>query len=213
KAKLHFTISEEHHDKFNKEFANIKDYVKEKTGVEFDVSFSFQKGSTDTLAVTMENEPFISDNGEILFRPGGHGALIENLNDQDADVIFIKNIDNVVVYRNKLEISSYKKVLAGILLKLKEKAFKYRALLNTNSLTDTDIAEIKDFLENEMNVFVTPDFKKYREKYQVEYLIEKLDRPIRICGMVKNEGEPGGGPFWVKDESGNISLQIIESAQ
>lgn len=213
KAKLHFTISEEHLEKFNKEFTNIKDYVKEKTGVEFDVSFSFQKGSTDTLAVTMENEPFISDNGEILFRPGGHGALIENLNDQDADIIFIKNIDNVVVYRNKFEIASYKEVLAGILLALKEKAFKYRNLLNTNSLTDADIAKIKNFLENEMNVFVTPDFKKYREKYQVEYLIEKLDRPIRVCGMVKNEGEPGGGPFWVKDESGNISLQIIESAQ
>src|SRR5690606_37356344 len=139
----------------------------EKTGVEFDVSFSFQKESTDTLAVNMENEPCVSDNGEMLFRPGGHRALIENLNDQDADIIFIKNIDNVVVYRNKLEIASYKKVLAGILLALKEKAFKYRALLNTDFLTDADIVEIKNFLENEMNVFVTPDFKKYREKYQV----------------------------------------------
>ncbi|UOB16248.1 DUF4301 family protein [Abyssalbus ytuae] len=212
KATLHFTISEEHLDKFNKEFTDKKDYIKSKTGVDFEVDYSFQKESTDTIAVTPDNEPFLLENGDILFRPGGHGALIENLNDQDADIIFIKNIDNVVVYRSKVEMASYKKMLGGILLKLREKAFNFRALLDKQVKAD-DIQKIKDFLENELNVFITPDFKKYRDEYQIEYLIEKLDRPIRVCGMVKNEGEPGGGPFWIKDENGNISLQIIETAQ
>lgn len=213
KANLHFTISEGHLDKFKNEFSNRKDDVQNKTGVEFNVSFSFQKKHTDTIAVTLNNKPFVLENDQLLFRPGGHGALIENLNEQDADVIFIKNIDNVVVGKNKNEMAAYKKILAGLLLKLQERVFAYRTLLDSNLLTDGNIQEIKKFMEDEMNAFIDPEFGTYKKEDQVVCLIENLDKPIRICGMVKNEGEPGGGPFWIKDADGNVSLQIIESAQ
>ena len=212
-AKLHFTISEEHQDKFDTEFEKIKAHVMSKTNVEFDISFSYQKKSTDTIAVDLDNKPFRQKDGSILFRPGGHGALIENLNDQEADIIFIKNIDNVVVFRYKHTLAEYKKMLAGILMQVQEQAFEYRSLLDEPLVYTDDIDRIKCFLENKLSISITPHFKKYREVYQIEYLKEKLDRPIRVCGMVKNEGEPGGGPFWVKDDDANISLQIIESAQ
>ncbi len=213
KAKLHFTISEDHLDKFKSEFATRKDIVESKTGVKFDVSFSFQKAYTDTIAVTLSNEPFILEDGQLLFRPGGHGALIENLNDQNADIIFIKNIDNVVVSRNTNDVANYKKVLAGILLKVQQKAFMFRALLDNSSISSEDVRKIKEFISDEMNVFISADFDSYSKKDQIVYLCEKLDRPMRICGMVKNEGEPGGGPFWIKNTEDNISLQIVESAQ
>ncbi|MCX2681025.1 DUF4301 family protein [Galbibacter sp. EGI 63066] len=212
-AKLHYTISKEHNTDFDDEVGKIQNLVEEKTGVSFSTSFSFQKSATDTVAVDMENEPFRLESGEILFRPGGHGALIENLNDQDADIIFIKNIDNVVVYKYKHEVALYKKILAGKLLKLQEKAFAYAKLLDEAVPDASRIEEMKTFLKEELNVHIKPDVDKYKEVYQIEFLREKLNAPIRICGMVKNEGEPGGGPFWIKDEDGNISLQIIESPQ
>ena len=212
-TKLHFTISEKHNHKFDEEFARIEKKVEEKTGSKFDISFSYQKESTDTIAVTPKNKPFRNDDGSLLFRPSGHGALIENLNDLDADIIFIKNIDNVVTYKYKNEVAKYKKVLAGILLEIQEQMFKYLELLDDDVISEEQLIEIGEFLVNKMNVKISSEFEKYSFKYQREYLAEKLNRPIRICGMVKNEGEPGGGPFWVKDESGNISLQIVESAQ
>ncbi|MDG3583060.1 DUF4301 family protein [Galbibacter pacificus] len=212
-ANLHFTISKEHNNDFDDEMEKIKKRVEEKTGVSFKTSFSFQKESTDTIAVDMENEPFRLESGEILFRPGGHGALIENLNEQDADIIFVKNIDNVVVYKYKHEVAEYKKILAGKLLEIQSKVFEYAKLLDNEEPSEAKIEEIKDFLKNNLNVHVKPDVDKYKEIYQIEFLKEKLNAPIRICGMVKNEGEPGGGPFWIKDEDGNISLQIVESPQ
>ncbi|EIJ38602.1 MULTISPECIES: DUF4301 family protein [Galbibacter] len=212
-AKLHFTISKEHNNDFDEEMDKIESRVTEKTGVSFETSFSYQKESTDTLAVSMENEPFRLETGEILFRPGGHGALIENLNDQDADIIFIKNIDNVVVYKYKHELAQFKKILAGKLIEVQNRAYKYAKLLDETTPNEKMINEIKDFLRTELNVHVKSDVDKYKEVYQIEFLKEKLNAPIRICGMVKNEGEPGGGPFWIKDEDGNISLQIVESPQ
>ena len=213
KAKLHFTISEKFKDKFKKEFDRIQQKVETKTGVTFEISFSYQKESTDTIAVTSKNKLFREEDGALLFRPSGHGALIENLNDLEADVIFMKNIDNVVVYKYKEEVAKYKKVLAGILMELQEQAFAFLRQLDEGKLKDDEIKEIAKFLAHKMEVKISPEFKKYKSKYQVAYLKEKLNRPIRICGMVKNEGEPGGGPFWVKDEAGAISLQIVESAQ
>ncbi len=219
-TELHFTISEAHADKFDEEFKRIEEKVEKKTGSKFDISFSFQKQSTDTIAVTPKNKPFRNDDGSLLFRPSGHGALIENLNDLKADLIFIKNIDNVVVYKYKDEVAKYKKVLAGILLEVQKQAFIYLNLLDKGNLLDLSadkaeekLIEIAEFLTREMNVKISPEFKKYAKKFQIEYLVEKLNRPIRVCGMVKNEGEPGGGPFWVKNENGNVSLQIVESAQ
>ncbi len=212
-TKLHFTISEKYNSKFDEEFENIEQKIEKITGSTFDISFSYQKESTDTIAVTTKNRPFRDQDGSLLFRPSGHGALLENLNDLEADIIFIKNIDNVVIKYYKEDVAKYKKILAGILLELQEQSFKYLNRLEKENLSEEELIEIAEFLVNKMNVRISPEFEKYSKKYQIEYLTEKLNRPIRICGMVKNEGEPGGGPFWTKDESGNVSLQIVESAQ
>ncbi|NRD19119.1 DUF4301 family protein [Winogradskyella eckloniae] len=212
-AKLHFTISEIYKDKFSKEFKNIQQNIEQNTGVTFDISFSYQQQSTDTIAVTPKNKPFRLSDGSILFRPSGHGALLKNLNTLDADIIFVKNIDNVVVNKYKEDIAKYKKVLAGILLKLQAKTFEYLHTLDTKTISETTFKTIETFLTSDLNIKISDEYKKYTDHYKIEYLQEKLNRPIRICGMVKNEGEPGGGPFWVKDFKSNQSLQIVESAQ
>jgi hypothetical protein len=213
RASLHFTISERFKDKFDEEFKRIQDFVEQNTGVSFEISFSYQHESTDTIAVTLKNTPFREDDDSLLFRPSGHGALLKNLNELDADIIFIKNIDNVVVKLYKEEVAKYKKVLAGILIKLQTKTFAFLRDLEKEIIAENKLTEITEFLANELSVKVSPEYKKYSDRYKIEYLREKLNRPIRVCGMVKNEGEPGGGPFWVKDQSGNQSLQIVESAQ
>lgn len=212
-AFLHFTISEVYKKMFDDEFVRIREIVEQKTNTKFHIAFSYQKASTDTIAVTPENELFRADNGQLTFRPSGHGALLENLNLLDSDVIFIKNIDNVVVYKYEDEVAEYKKMLAGMLLEIQQEVFEHLKLLESGEVTEEDILTISQFLVNTLHVVISSEFEKYSTKYQIEYLFDKLNRPIRICGMVKNEGEPGGGPFWVKDEKGQISLQIVESAQ
>ncbi|MEO5787652.1 DUF4301 family protein [Gelidibacter sp.] len=212
-AILHFTISERHKNSFDHEFQRVHKIVERKTNTKFHISFSYQKESTDTIAVTPDNDFFREEDGQLMFRPSGHGALLENLSQLDADVIFIKNIDNVVVYKYENEVAEYKKMLAGMLLENQHQVFDYLNLLENEEVSEKDISEIAEFLVNRLYVVFNIEFHKYATKYQIEYLVEKLNRPIRICGMVKNEGEPGGGPFWVKEESGQISLQIVESAQ
>ncbi|WP_111682373.1 DUF4301 family protein [Winogradskyella tangerina] len=212
-ADLHFTISERYKDKFDEEFKRIEEYVEGHTGVTFNISFSYQHESTDTIAVTPKDEPFRNDDGTLLFRPSGHGALLKNLNALEADIIFIKNIDNVVVKQYKQEMVKYKKVLAGILLKLQNRAFEYMDVLDKPSISEKEFTQIEEFLEDEMMIKISREYHKYLDKFKIEYLRDKLNRPIRVCGMVKNEGEPGGGPFWVRDIYGNESLQIVESAQ
>jgi nicotinamide riboside kinase len=213
KGKLHFTISEQHEEMFNSEFQNVKDRVSNETGTIYNVDYSFQKSSTDTIAVDMDNKPFRNSDGSILFRPGGHGALIENLNEQDADVIFIKNIDNVAVLNDAKLVADSKKVLAGVLLDVQEQAFKYAKLLASGAISDADIAKTGTFLVDSLNVKLPSGYDDLSSQEKIVLLKEKINRPIRICGMVKNEGEPGGGPFWIESPSGEISLQIIESAQ
>lgn len=213
KANLHFTISEQHGELFNNEFSTAGQRVSKDTSASFTVNYSYQKPSTDTIAVTLDNKPFRNTDGSLLLRPAGHGSLIENLNEQDADVIFIKNIDNVVVPRFSEEVAKSKKVLAGLLLQLQAKAFEYAEALDANNLSTEQLQKIKLFLEKELNVRFIDKFNSYSIGQQIEILKDKINRPIRICGMVKNEGEPGGGPFWIKDAQGHISLQIIESAQ
>jgi len=212
-ADLHFTISEIHKHIFDEEFKRIEKIVEAKTKTKFNISFSYQCQSTDTIAVTPKNDAFREDNNDLLFRPSGHGALLNNLNQLDADVIFIKNIDNIVVSKYEREVAESKKMLGGLLMKLQEQAFVYLEKLEKNNLSEAELITIAEFLKNELHVVINIEFEKYSKTYQIEYLKEKLNRPIRVCGMVKNEGEPGGGPFWVKDESGNVSLQIVESAQ
>nr|WP_299170973.1 DUF4301 family protein [uncultured Allomuricauda sp.] len=213
KANLHFTISEQHDAMFKKEHAMAASRVSAVTNTDFDVSYSNQKTSTDTIAVDMENAPFKNSDGSLLFRPGGHGALIENLNDQDADIIFIKNIDNVVIDENLEEVADSKKMLAGVLRKAQKTAFGYAKAISEGSISVGDAQQIKAFLEQQLNVRMPENYDSADLQTQVSILSDKLNRPIRVCGMVKNEGEPGGGPFWISDENGNISLQIIESAQ
>jgi hypothetical protein len=211
KVNVHFTVSTEHRELFtNLVEEKVAVYAK-KYGVEFNVSFSEQKPSTDTVAADMENNPF-RDNGKLLFRPGGHGALIENLNDLDADVIFIKNIDNVVPDRLKDDTVTYKKLIAGVLVTLQKQAFKYLELLDGGKYTHAQLEEIIRFLQQDL-CCRKPDLKDLEDAELVIYLRQKLNRPMRVCGMVKNVGEPGGGPFLAYNSDGTISLQILESSQ
>ncbi|MFD0798994.1 DUF4301 family protein [Maribacter chungangensis] len=211
KSQLHFTISEQHEAMFNNELKNVRKKVQADTGVEFDVDYSFQKSATDTIAVNMDNSPFRNADGSLLFRPGGHGALIENLNDQDADIIFIKNIDNVAVTRDSDAIAQSKKILAGLLLEAQEKAFLYTQQLKKGN--EDSLHDIGTFVESKLNAKLPEGYAAMSQKSKVDFLLSKLQRPIRVCGMVKNEGEPGGGPFWITNGKGELSLQIIESAQ
>ncbi len=212
-AVLHFTISPQHSELFNREFDGLRDRVGDQVHCSFTVGYSFQKPSTDTIAVTPENTPFRDDEGKILFRPGGHGALIENLNDQEADLIFIKNIDNVVVRPELDTITRWKEILGGYLIELQEQAFSFYRMLSDGSLDHDLLNRIRTFLEDQLNARFGEGFQGLSIEEQVAVLQDKLARPIRVCGMVKNEGEPGGGPFWITDDKGHDSLQIIESAQ
>lgn len=215
-VRLHFTVSPEHQQSFAELFEKVRAKYEAKLGVTFEVSFSLQKPSTDTIAVDLKNEPFREEDGSLLFRPGGHGALIENLNDLDADIIFIKNIDNVVPDNRKQTTIDYKKALAGVLLRYQEKMFRYQKALNERHPAALDsgfLAEASNFLENTLNI-QPPESQYYTEKEELyHYLREKFNRPLRVCGMVKNEGEPGGGPFWAKNPDDTVSLQIVESSQ
>jgi hypothetical protein len=196
---------------FNFELNAVREKVSKATNTNFHVGYSFQKSSTDTIAVDMDNNPFRNPDGTVLFRPGGHGALIENLNDQDADIIFIKNIDNVAVSRDADAVAQSKKILAGVLLDAQEKSFAYARSLENDTAEALD--DIKEFLETKLNARLPEGFQNLSAENQKEALLSKLNRPIRVCGMVRNEGEPGGGPFWIINDKGDLSLQIIESAQ
>ena len=211
RAELHFTVSAEHKDLF-KALVDEKLPAYEKAyGVKFHVTFSEQKPSTDTLAATMDNEPFRAG-GKLLFRPGGHGALIENLNDLQADIIFVKNIDNVVPDSHKADTVTYKQVLAGILVELQRRAFAYLRLLDGGMYSHADIEEIIRFVQQTL-CCRREDVKDLEDAELVIYLRKKLNRPMRVCGVVKNVGEPGGGPFWAYNTDGTVSLQILESSQ
>ncbi len=203
KAKIHFTVSPEHRNGFEALLAEKVPLYEKRFGIRYDISFSVQKPSTDTIAVNPDNTPFRQDDGRLLFRPAGHGALIENLNDIDADLVFIKNIDNVTTDALRGDTVRFKKVLAGVLLGLQERASKYLKALDAGT---GDLEPIAEFIRRELCV-------KLPERCDAALLRSILDRPIRVCGMVRNEGEPGGGPFWVANPDGTESLQIAESSQ
>lgn len=213
KVSVHLTVSPEHLSSFRDLIAYVQPYYESMFGVLYDISFSIQKPSTDTLAVDLKNEPFREKDGSLVFRPGGHGALIENLNDLDCDLVFIKNIDNVVPDRLKAETYRYKKLLGGLLLQMQSKAFNLLNALDKKPPSVDIISEAAQFCESQANASFPADFSRWEESKKVKFLHNFLNRPIRICGMVKNEGEPGGGPFWVKNKEGEVSLQIVESSQ
>ena len=209
---IHFTVSAEHQTLFEKLVSKKKVGYEDRYSVKYDVSFSVQKPSTDTIAVDMDNEPFRDNDGTLLFRPGGHGALIENLNDIPADVIFIKNIDNVVPDSYKCSTLIYKKVIAGVLVSLQERIYTYLELIEGGKYSHDQVEEMIHFLQDELCIR-NPETKYLEDAELVLYIKDKLNRPIRVCGMVKNVGEPGGGPFLTVNADGTISPQILESSQ
>lgn len=209
---VHFTVSPEHRQLFEKLVEEVAPTYEQKFGVKYNISFSEQKPSTDTVAANPDNTPFRTKDGNLLFRPGGHGALIENLNDIDADVVFIKNIDNVVPDRLKGDTVRYKKLLAGVLVKLQAQAFAYLKKLDSGKYTMDELREMLQFVQKKLFT-KNPETKMLEDTEMAIYLRKKLNRPMRVCGMVRNVGEPGGGPFLAYNADGTISLQILESSQ
>ena len=211
-ANVHFTVSHDHLELFKAKVAEKVETFAKKYGVKYNISFSEQKPSTDTVAVNPDNTLFRNEDGSMLFRPGGHGALIENLNDIDADVVFIKNIDNVVPDRLKDETVMYKQLIAGVLVTLQKKAFAYLEKLEKGEYTPEYLEEIIRFVQRDL-CCRKADIKELEDADLVIYLKKKLNRPMRVCGVVKNVGEPGGGPFLTYNQDGTVSLQILESSQ
>ncbi|MCY7358541.1 MAG: DUF4301 family protein, partial [Rudanella sp.] len=227
-VRIHFTVSPEHHDRFEKLIIEEKPDYEAWLGVAYDVTFSEQKKSTDTISVDLSNQPFRNADrdggdaalrpGSLLFRPAGHGALIENLNDIDADIVFIKNIDNVVPDDIRETTVTYKKVLATVLIDTQQQVFKLQELLEAadglgKEISDGYLAEADEFLQMSLRTNHPEGFDSFSKEEKVAYFKHKFDRPIRVCGMVPNVGEPGGGPFWAMNPDGSTSLQIVESAQ
>ena len=211
-AHVHFTVSHEHMELFKQKVAQKVDMYAKKYGIAYDITFSEQKPSTDTVAANPDGTPFRNSDGSLLFRPGGHGALIENLNEIEADVIFVKNIDNVVPDRLKGDTVLWKQIIAGVLVTLQKKAFEYLELLDSGKYTHEQIEEIIRFVQNDL-CCRKADIKELEDADLVIYLRKKLNRPMRVCGVVKNVGEPGGGPFLTYNQDGTVSLQILESSQ
>ena len=205
---LHFTVSQEHMDYFKKRVAEKEAYFSDKFGVKYNITFSVQKPSTNTVAATADNDLFRNADGSLVLRPAGHGALIENLNDIDADIVFIKNIDNVVPDRLKSETVTYKNLIAGVLVAKQQRAFKYLRILDSGDYNKEQLDEMAQFLENDLCCRPAEG-----QQITADYLKKKLNRPMRVCGVVKNVGEPGGGPFLAYNQDGTVSLQILESSQ
>ena len=213
-VRIHFTVSPEHLSLFRKKCETAAAELEKRYEVKYKITFSEQKPSTDTIAVDENNEPFRTMEGKLFFRPGGHGALLENLNDLQADLIFVKNIDNVVPDRLKDETILYKKAIAGLLLENQDTVFKYLDLLdNPDSLSDELIEKMLQYLEKDLCTLPNGKTFPTDKSARIKYLQSKLNRPIRVCGMVKNEGEPGGGPFWALQSDGTTTLQVVESSQ
>ena len=215
-AYLHFTVSAEHKQKFLEEIRNIRKFYASFCDMDFHVKLTEQRHYTDIIAVDEYNNPVRNDDGSLIFRPGGHGALIENLNECKGDIIFIKNIDNVVPDNPLLDSQTttvrYKKLLGGVLLNLQQKVFDMIAVLK-NKPTETDLRDIEDFMQKSLCIDLSREKSIVSFRKKIDMLLLKLNRPIRVCGMVKNEGEPGGGPFWVINGDGTKSLQIVETSQ
>ncbi len=211
KVHVHFTVSEDHMPLVEEKFEESTGKLQHEYDVTFDLTTSVQKPSTDTVAANLDGTPY-RENGALFFRPGGHGALIENLNDLDADVIFIKNIDNVVPDARREDTIKYKKIIGGVLVGVKQKADNYCKVLSKGIPSDDVLAEMLEFLHKVLCI-THDNTAEMDSAAKAEYIYSKLNRPMRVCGMVKNEGEPGGGPFLAYNPDGTVSPQILESTQ
>lgn len=211
-VKVHFTISPEHENEIKRLFNSLFEKHSRQSW-KFDVGFSFQSPSTDTVSVTLDNKPFRDDSGKIVFRPGGHGALLKNLNDLKADIVSIKNIDNIVPDHLKDETYKYKKILGGYIISLQEKVFSFLQKLEMKMMDESFGNEILKFIKNEFEIDLSDILKTKTLLQKKKYLFDFLNRPIRVCGMVKKENHPGGSPFWVESQNGEVTKQIVETAQ
>ena len=209
-SNLVFTVSANHKQLFNERINKLQAIFEKEFNVNYSIELTEQKTSTDIIAVDNSNKPFRNTDGTLLFRPGGHGALIENLNEIDSDIVFVKNIDNVVHHKYIDETIKHKQLLAGYLLAIKKQVDIYLSGINS---AEYNLNEIEDFVKTQFNIEFSTKYANYNTEERLEFLKQKLNRPIRVCGMVKNEGEPGGGPYWVKEPDGTKQLQIVESAE
>ena len=212
-CRLHFTLSEEHYDDVADYLSVIKGYYEKDYDVTFDIALSTQKSSTNTIAVDLDNRPFRGQQGELVFRPGGHGALLDNVNGTGGDIVYLKNVDNIVSDKLKPVTVFYKKVLGGYLISLQNEIFRYLRYLDKAEVEEKTLREMRLFCEKNLHLVMPPWFEDMSLSEKGSFIFKKLNRPIRVCGMVKNQGEPGGGPFWVNGEDGTQSLQIIEESQ
>ena len=212
-CRLHFTVSAEHEEAFRQYFENIRSGHEQRFHCILDVTFSIQKHSTDTIAVDLENQPFREKDGRLLFRPGGHGAILSNLADIRGDLIYLKNIDNILPDRLRGPTVMWKKALGGLLVEIQKTVNRYVDQLIEGSKEIGLIEMAMDFAKDRLLVPEPRAFKRWTAEKKRDFLLDRLNRPLRICGMVRNEGEPGGGPYWVEGKDGNLSLQIVESAE
>jgi hypothetical protein len=212
RVRIHFTVSPEHENAVRRHIETARPFC-EKDGVTFSVEFSSQKASTDTIAVDMDNHPFRDRDGSLVFRPGGHGSLLENLCDLSGDILFLKNIDNVLPDRLKEEALTYKKALGGLLIELQKRIFAYVEKLVNGDVDRRLLTEMIAWMKDRLFIMIPDRVARQSATEQARFLLSRLNRPVRVCGMVKNEGEPGGGPFWVEQRDETCSLQIVESSQ
>lgn len=212
-VKLHFTVSSEHMDLIKVHIARVKPVYEAEFGKRYEITYSVQDKATDTLAVDLNNAPFRKEDGGLLFRPGGHGALLKNLNAIEGDIVFIKNIDNVAAKWLIKDTIDYKKALGGILVEVQNKVFEYCKLLENAIDIDEDLVqELLVFIDEQLGYKMPESFTQKTQEVQLTSLLKVLNRPIRICGVVESSGT-GGGPFWVLQKDGTQTLQLVETAQ
>jgi len=213
RCRVHFTVTPENQAEAEAYGWEAAAKYSERLGVHYELSFSIQSLATNTLAVDLDNKPFRKLDGNLLFRPGGHGALLENLNQLEGDIVLIKNIDNVVTDERRDSVVRHQRILVGALLEVQHEIFNYLRLLQSEFLGGNDVQEVLDFVARRLNPSMEEQLLDCGDEEKVARLFRLLNRPLRVCGMVVNRGEPGGGPFWVKDASGRLSLQVVEQAE
>ena len=211
-VRIHFTVSPEHEHRIQQHLEPIRNRI-ESQEIQLAITFSCQQSSTDTIAVDLDNYPFRDTDGKLVFRPGGHGALLKNLHDLKGDIVFIKNIDNVVPERLAEQPNLFKKALGGYLVTVQDQLFTYLHQLSQERFQSDQFQQIFDFAKKTLGITIPSDIHNQSLDTQQQFLINRLNRPLRVCGMVLNAGEPGGGPFWVTHHDGTHSLQIVESSQ